>query len=408
MVNDFYLSGKGGTVGAAIRDSILGRVMKHGSFIISDISEDTGYSQTTVSKYVAELLKDGRITEIERISLHTKGRRTVRYGIAPDTYYFAGVDMRSFELSIGIIDFTGKPVRIWRDRSFRLRNTHDILDRVCEQICGFIDTLEGIDRKRIVAININIPGRINSNTGTSATTFNFEETSDVPLTDILSERLGMKVFIEHDTKAMAYGEYMSGASRKYSNMLYVNIGWGLGLGIIIDGRLYYGKDGYSGEIGHVHSYDNNILCHCGKKGCVETEISMRAIHRKLVERIRHGETSILSAKVRDGEEITPEDITGAVEKEDALCIELVSQTGSMLGEFIAGLINIFNPEAIVIGGNLASVEACYFLQPIETAIRKYALRLMCQNVPVMTSSTGSEAAVLGACLIARGKCFGKL
>ena len=266
MVNDFYLSGKGGTVGAAIRDSILGRVMKHGSFIISDISEDTGYSQTTVSKYVAELLKDGRITEIERISLHTKGRRTVRYGIAPDTYYFAGVDMRSFELSIGIIDFTGKPVRIWRDRSFRLRNTHDILDRVCEQICGFIDTLEGIDRNRIVAININIPGRINSNTGTSATTFNFEETSDVPLTDILSERLGMRVFIENDTKAMAYGEYMSGASRKYSNMLYVNIGWGLGLGIIIDGRLYYGKDGYSGEIGHVHSYDNNILCHCWKKG----------------------------------------------------------------------------------------------------------------------------------------------
>ena len=96
MVNNFYLSGKSGTVGAAIRDSILGRVMKHGSFIISDISEDTGYSQTTVSKYVAELLKDGRITEIERISLHTKGRRTVRYGIAPDTYYFAGVDMRSF------------------------------------------------------------------------------------------------------------------------------------------------------------------------------------------------------------------------------------------------------------------------------------------------------------------------
>ena len=107
----------------------------------------------------------------------------------------------------------------------------------------------------------------------------------MPLTDLLSERLKIPVFIENDTKAMAYGEYASKERSGYENVIYVNVGWGLGLCLIVNGEIYYGKDGYSGEFGHVHMYNNNIMCHCGKKGCIETELSGSAICRKLIERI---------------------------------------------------------------------------------------------------------------------------
>ena len=391
------------TVDKAIRNCIITKIMENGSFTVSEIAIDSGYSTTTVAKYVSAMIKEGKIMESEKVSLHTKGRKTVRYGILSDSFYFLGVDMRTFELTIGLMNFTGEKIRTEHFDDFRLDNTHDTLDLICERITGFIDSLDGISRERISAVNINIPGRVNSHTGTSATTFNFEDTAGIPLTDILEEKLEMKVYIENDTKAMAYGEYMAWASGKYSNILYVNIGWGFGLGIIIDGKLYYGKDGYSGELGHVHMYENNVLCHCGKKGCIETEVSMRAIQRKLTERISRGETSLLSTKVFKGETITVKDILDAVEKEDALSIEIVSETGVRLGHILAGLVNIFNPEAIIIGGNLAKVEPCYFLQPVETEIRKYALRLMCRDVPVTTSSLGDDTAVMGACMIARSK-----
>jgi len=354
------------SVGGTVRSSIMQHIMQNGSFMVPEIATATGFSLTTVAKYVSEMLAAGQIVETDRICLHAKGRRTVRYGVRPEACpCFMGVDMRAFELNIGLVDFVGQPVRIERHMDFRLENTRDTLDEVCRRIQRFVATLDGIAPERIAGININVPGRVNSRTGTSATTFNFEETVDTQLTDILSERLGMRVFIENDTKAMAYGAYMSGLNRQYDNLLYINIGWGLGLGIVIDGKLCHGKDGYSGEFGHIHMYNNNILCHCGKTGCIETEVSGRAIQRKL--------------------------------------IELVMQAGSELGHHIAGLINLFNPEVIVIGGNLAQAEPCYFLQPIELAVRKYSLKLMSQNVPIITHPSGADAAVLGACLIARSR-----
>ncbi|OUQ53037.1 hypothetical protein B5E60_09195 [Alistipes sp. An116] len=404
MTNRLILPTPEKSVGNTIRNSLIQQIMQNGSFIIPEIAAATGYSLTTVAKYVSEMLAEGFITEIDRVCLHTKGRKTVRYGIRPETCpCFMGVDMRAFELNIGLMDFVGRPIRIEHHTDFRLDNTRKSLDTVCHHILDFANSLDGIAPERIAGVNINVPGRVNSRSGTSATTFHFEETVDTPLTDILSERLGMRIFIENDTKAMAYGAYVSGFKQQYKNLLYVNIGWGLGLGIIIDGKLCHGKDGYSGEFGHIHMYNNNILCHCGKTGCIETEVSGRAIQRKLIERIQSGDASLLAPKVRAGETITTSDIIDAVEREDPLCIELIMQTGSELGHHIAGLINLFNPEIIVIGGNLAQAEACYFLQPIELAVRKYSLKLMSQNVPIVTHPSGSDAAVLGACLIARSR-----
>lgn len=392
----------------AIRNSMLRHVMRSGGFLVPEIAEDTGYSLTTIAKYVAEMQSEGSIVELDRINLHARGRRAVRYGVDPGSCYFLGIDMRNFGLSIGLMNFVGDPVRIERCDDFRFANSYDVLDSLCNRVERFVERLEGVDRSRIAGANLNLPGRVDSRAGTSATTFHFEDALDTPLADLLSERLGLRLFIENDTKAMAYGEYCSGLNRRYENALVVNIGWGIGLGIIADGRLYYGKNGYSGELGHIHAYDNDVLCHCGKKGCLETEVSGQAVLRKLTESIRSGASSLLAPKVAASAPVTIEDLLDAVEREDPLCIELVSRTGSELGRHLAGLINLLNPEVIVIGGPLARIESCYFLRPAELSIRKYALKLMSRNIPIETSALGADAGVIGACLLARSRIFGEL
>lgn len=390
-------------VSTIIRKSIMTHIMNSGSFVISDISEDTGYTVTTVAKYVSKLIEEGLLNEVDRINLHSKGRKTIRYGLSADNRYFLGVDISAFEMTIGLMNLSGEIIKIEKDTSFRLENNYATLDKICNGIRKFVEDTEKVDMSMIMCANINLPGRVNSRAGTSATTFNFEETANTSLAEILTDKIGIPIYIENDTKAMAYGEYMSGLNKSYKNMCYVNIGWGLGIGLIVDGHLYLGKDGYSGELGHVHQFNNNILCHCGKKGCLETELSGRAIVRKLSERILQGDTSILSDKVKSGATITTDDIIEAVKNEDALCIEFISSIGTELGHQLSGLVNIFNPDVIMIGGSLSKIESYYFLQYTRLAIRQFSLKLISQDLPVISSSLGENAAIVGACMIARSK-----
>lgn len=390
-----------GRLNLAVKGVILEAVFREGSFTIPDIAAQTGFSVTTVAKYVAELCTDKVLQPVDSVRSGRRGRRPNIYRIASDSYCFLGVDIKTFELTIGLMNLSGEMVRIEHITDFCFENTHNKLDEICTHISRFMSESESRHPCRIVGANFNLGGRVNSRQGTSATIFNFEETREIPLTTLLGEYLGIPVFIENDTKAMAYGEYASAGKELPENMLYVNVGWGLGLCIIINGEIYYGKDGYSGEFGHIHMYNNNVMCHCGKKGCIETEISGSAICRKLIERIHNHEVSVLSRKVWDGGVITIADILEAMKLEDPLCIELVSQAGSELGHQLAGLINLLNPDCIVIGGSVAGVAPYYFLQPAKLAIHKYSLRLMNQHLAIQSSRLGADAGVIGACMIAR-------
>ncbi|MEG1916105.1 MAG: ROK family protein, partial [Muribaculaceae bacterium] len=243
---------------------------------------------------------------------------------------------------------------------------------------------------------------LNPESGYSYSFFNFGER---PLSELISEKIGYSVSIENDTRAMTYGEYLNGNVKGEKNIIFVNISWGLGIGIIIDGKIYNGKSGFAGEFGHFPAYENEIICHCGKKGCLETETAGSALHRKLFDRINKGESSILSTKMKgENSSIDLEDIIAAVNQEDILCIEIVEEIGYELGKYIAGLINIFNPELVIIGGAL-SRTGDYITQPIKTAIRKHSLNLVSKDSVILTSKLGDKAGIIGSCMIARGKVF---
>lgn len=369
---------------------------------IADLGREMDLSIPTVTKLVAELQDDGYILDFGKQET-SGGRKPNIYGLNPASGYFVGVDMLKDKLNIAAIDFKGDKVQLEENIPYQLENTPASLEQFCKIIDDFIVSLP-VERNKILAIGVNITGRVNPASGYSYSIFYFEEK---PLAQILEERLQAKVFIENDSRAMTYGEYMKGVVQGEKNILFVNMAWGLGLGIIIDGNLYYGKSGFSGELGHFCMFENEVLCHCGKKGCLETEASGSAFHRILMERYREGSNTILAGKLDSGEEISLGDLLEAVRKEDVLCIDILEKMGVNLGKGIAGLMNIFNPELVILGGTL-SLAGEYISLPIKSAIRKYSLNLVNQDTEIKISKLGERAGSFGACLLSRSKLLGMI
>ncbi len=390
---------EGGSKNASIKKRIINYYIYNGSSTIPDLSKELDLSVPTVTKFINEMHDAGDINDYGKLET-SGGRHPNLYGLNPEAGYFIGVDIQKFAVNIGLINFKGDMVELEVDIPYKFENTEESLNELIKIIINFIKNVK-IDKDKILNININISGRVSPETGYSHSIFNFEK---LPLAKILAQRIGYNVTVDNDTRAMAHGEYLQGCVKNEKNILFINISWGLGLSIIIDGKSYTGKSGFAGEIGHVHTYDNQLICHCGKKGCLETEASGIALHRILLERIKNGESSILSEKVKANETITLDEIIDAVRKEDVLCIEIIEEIGQKLGQQIAGLINIFNPELVIIGGTL-SLTGDYITQPIKSAVRKYSLNLVNKDTTITNSQLKDKAGIVGACMLARSRMF---
>ena len=402
MLETFFKESDAGSRSSGIRMQIVDCLLRHGNLPIPDMAKVLKYSVPTVTKYVFEMCEAGLLRDFGKVETR-EGRHPNAYGLHAEACYFVGVDFKWFSFNIGLMNFAGELVEVSEDASFRFENTPEKLDEVCRRIGEFIAGC-GVDARKILHVNVNISGRVNPYTGSSYSIFNFEER---PLAEVISARIGCRVSIDNDTRAMTCGEYSCREQSEGRNMIFVNASWGIGIGLIIDGELYCGKSGYAGEFGHMSVYNNEIMCHCGKKGCLETEASGAALHRKLLQHVAAGEMSVLSHDVLEGREVTLPDIVGALAREDMLCIELVEGVGREIGKQIANLINIFNPELGVNGGTLAGAGD-YLMQPIKTAIRKYSLNLVSGDSRIMLSTLRDRAGVVGACLLARRQAFGRM
>jgi len=399
MNKQLLLEVEKGTKSALIKKKIINYYIHNGGSTITELSKEIDLSIPTVTKFIMEMCEEGFIDDYGKLET-AGGRHPNLYGLNPESGYFIGVDIKQSGINIGIINFKGDMVDMKMGIPYTFQNTPESMNQLCQTILDFIDK-QTIDKSKILNIDVNISGRVNPESGYSYSVFFFEER---PLTDILNEKLGYPVSIDNDTRAMTYGEYMAGCVSNEENIIFVNISWGLAIGIIIEGKVYTGKSGFSGEFGHVKTFDNEIICHCGKKGCLETEASGLAMHRRLTELVKEGATSSLSGKIREGKNITLDDIIEAVMKEDVLCISLVEEIGQKLGENIAGLINIFNPEMVIIGGTVSVVDD-YIMEPIKTAVRKYSLNLVSKDSVITVSKLKDKAGVVGACMLSRSRVF---
>ena len=383
----------------SLKKDIINQLDEDGDLTIADLSRELNISTPKITSLVNELIDEGLLQDLGKID-STGGRRASIYGLVNDACYFIGVDVKRYYINIGLLDFKKHLVSVHEKIPYPLENTQQSLTALIDTIRNFIKE-QGITKDKILGIGINLSGRVNNITGYSYSYFHFHEE---PLVATIEQELGIKTFLENDSNAMAYGEFAHGVVTNEKNVLFINLDYGTGSGIIVDGKVYYGKSGFSGEFGHIPFYDNEIICGCGKKGCLETEVSGQALLRKVKEKMEGGAATILT---KNKSELKLEDLIEAAKQEDVLMIELLAEMGEKLGRALAVLINLFNPELVILGGTLAETGD-YLRLPARSALNKYSLSLVNNDTQVKLSKLGEKAGVMGGCLIARNKVLGKM
>ena len=383
-----------------LKKEIIALCINDGDYSLADLSKELNTSIPTITKLVGELIDEGFLVDMGKQGT-TGGRRPSIYGLNPSAGYIVGTEVRRKSISVAITNFKGQLIDYHEEIPFVLENSEKSFRELCRLITGIIEKID-INREDVLAYGFNLSGRVNNETGYCFTYFIGE---DRPIAAFLKEEFKCPVYVENDSRAMTYGEYICGVANNEEDMLFINVAWGLGMGMITDGKISYGKSGFSGEIGHFPLLDNDQICHCGKTGCLETGASGSAIYRIFTEKLRDGRASTLAERFNKGEEITLDDILNAANEEDVLAIEVVEEIGTVLGRAIAGLINIFNPELVVIGGVVSKVKE-YLLLPIRSAIQKHSLNMVNKDTTIKISKLGEKAGPVGACMLSRSKLLG--
>lgn len=385
---------------ALIKREILRLSITNGTYSIAEFSRDLGISVPTITKLIGELITEGFIQDEGKVGT-SGGRRPSVYGLNPQAGYFVGVDVARHHFHIAICDFKGEVVGYIQDIEFVLEAKPESFRDMCRTVKEQV-TLSGIPWFKVLGVGVSLSGRVNPEKGYSLTYF---MSDDIPIKDLFEKEFNVPVNIENDSRAMAFGEYMSRGNENGGDMICINLSWGLGMGMIIDGKPYYGKSGFSGEIGHFPLLNNDIICRCGKVGCLETGASGSALHRWILEKLQSGRQSSLSESFEQKGDIELDEILQAIHEEDVLAIEGIGKIGQTLGRGIAGIINIFNPGLVIVGGRLI-VGKDYLLLPIRTEVNKLSLTRVNSDTKIRLSQLGRRAASVGDCLLSRSKVIG--
>lgn len=263
------------------------------------------------------------------------------------------------------------------------------------------------DTVKVAAVSLAVAGAINVEQGVVTASPNLPQWRDVPLRDLVQESLQLRTFMLNDASAAALGEHAHGAGSGTRDMVFLTVSTGIGGGIIIGGELYQGACGGAGEIGHMVIIAGGPHCGCGNYGCLEALASGTAIAREAVDRIALGTSTSITRFAGDGRPVTAEAVAAAAEQGDPLASEIVSRAANYLGLGLVNVVNIFNPEVVVIGGGVARMGE-RLLGPARLVVCEKAFKLASDAVRIVQGALGADAGVVGAAMyahqsITRGK-----
>ncbi|WP_276496321.1 ROK family transcriptional regulator [Pontibacter litorisediminis] len=359
----------------------------------ADICSRFNISSPTSMGLLGELISEG-LVEKQGLGKSVGGRKPDLYGLRSNSLFVLSIDMDRFSTRLAIMDNNNNLVSPIRTYSYTLREDLTGLDMLCGWVQELI-TSSGIAPQKLVGIGLSMPGLVASKAGDSRTYLRTDVLEE-SLQELLSRKLGKPVFIQNDVKSAALAELRFGQAQGKQDVLVISIDWGVGTGVVMDGRLRGGALGFAGEFGHIPLVENGTLCHCGKRGCLETLASGVALARTAREGIRAGQKSILSKLTEEElEQLEPQQIIYAAQQGDQFAINLLSQTGVNLGKGIAILIQLFNPELVILGGKMA--EAGQLLTtPIQQSINTYCMAQLRESTSIALSTLGQQANMMGA------------
>lgn len=310
-----------------------------------------------------------------------------------------GIDLGGTKIGTALIDSEGNVIAYDYRETRAEAGREAVVERMLAGARQVIAEAEATP-SQVAAVGVGAPGPLNVTKGVVVAPPNLPGWERVPLKQLIEEGLGIATFLENDANAAALGEHRFGAGRGVEHMIYVTVSTGIGGGLILDGELYHGDSGMAGEIGHITILPYGPLCGCGNRGCLEALASGTAIARQARERVAHGvPTRIADLAGGDPERITAKLVADAADQGDVEAQEILDEAMYYLGIGMANLVNLFNPQMIVIGGGLANLGEPLF-ESVQRAIDRRAFRTQAQAVRVVRAALGDKVGVLGAAAVA--------
>jgi predicted NBD/HSP70 family sugar kinase len=361
-----------------------------GTLSSADLSTLTLKNLQITSKAVNELVEDGAVLAAG-YAHSTGGRCPQLFSLKPNLMYVVAVAMDQLTTRIALLDMKNDLVGEIRELDFMLSNHPSLINQLGEQLNQFI-TDSGIPKSKIAGIGIGMPGFVDAEKGIN---HSFLKVGTKSIISALENILDIPVLIDNDSSLIALAEFKIGAAQGKQNVMVVNIGWGIGLGMILNEKLYRGNDGLAGELSHIPLFTNGKICSCGKRGCLETETSLLFIVEKAIAEINQGKLTILKNLDQKHIQEAASSILNAAIKGDTYAIELISEAGYNIGRGIAILIHILNPQTIVLSGR-GSVGGKLWTTPIQQALNEHCIPKIAENLNTEISKLGALAELYGA------------
>jgi glucokinase-like ROK family protein len=377
---------------AQLKNLIVKQLYFDTALSCAELSELFDKSIPSITKAVNELIAEGFVVE-HGYAPSSGGRRPLLYSIKPDAMYILAVAMDQLSTRIQLLDLLNRPVADSMTFDLRLLNNNEALGILVKSVNNYI-LKSGISKEKIAGIGMGMPGFINVRQGVNYPYLNAGNRS---LVQYLCDEIGLPVYIDNDSSLIALAEQRFGIAKAQQNVMVINLGWGIGLGMIINNEIFRGQNGFAGELSHIPLSDDDALCACGKRGCLETVASMKVVAERAIEGINSGratgikETLVASKALLD-------DILDAAGKGDQFAIELLSDAAYKIGKALAILIHIMNPQTIVLSGRGARAGKI-LLAPIQQALHKYCIPRLAESTQLLISDLGFDAELIGAAVL---------
>lgn len=358
----------------------------------------TGLNKSTISSLVDELISRNLVNEAGSNS-NGAGRPATLLEINSQAGLIIGVELGVDFVSVAVTDFLGNIT--WRRRENA--NPNEDQQKMINQTLHIVKEAMAAGKKKnakFLGMGLATPGTVDLKKGVLIFAPNLHW-RNVPFGKIFSEQTKLKVFLENDANAAATAEHLFGTARQCQDFLFVFAGVGIGGGLFLNGKLYRGKNGYAGEIGHspIMAEPSQTVCHCGNRGCWETYANQYSIIQRIQARLEVKRTSIIpKLMMEQNSPLTIPLIKQAADAGDREAIDSFAEAGHAMGQGFASLINIFNPEKIILGGPL-SIAGEYLLPPIKVTMTRHSMPEIDQQVEVLLSPFGPDASLIGAIAI---------
>lgn len=359
----------------------------------ADICERFRISSPTSIGLLNELIAEGYVEKQGR-GHSIGGRKPDLYGLQDNSLFVLGIEMGQYNTRMAI--FNNRNEAVTEIQTFPIPISKDLaaLEDLYECAMNLI-LASGINSSKLLGIGISMPGLVTQKDGRNHTYLFTPEHSE-SLQQILENKFKKPVFLQNDVKAATLAEYRFGLAKSRRDVLVISMDWGIGIGMIMDGKLRTGTSGFAGEFGHIPMVEDGVLCYCGKRGCLETVASGNALSRLATAGIQSGQSTRLQEFAsQEAKQIAPKVVIEAAHHGDQYAINILSEIGLNLGKGIAVLIQLFNPELIILGGKMAEANQ-YIAVPIQQSINTYCMTQLREKTSIAMSTLGPDAGILGA------------